>query len=91
MSFAIISLVIRLYFPTNLKQRELPADFPLSDIGKKIAFSQNIGRIVVFIFPIFLPLKLGTMWFHVGLPNLSIGNSDVHDCLGEYDNNRRID
>ena len=66
-------LFVPLYFLTKLKERDLPADFPLSDIERKIASAQNIGRIVVFIYPIFLPLGLGTIWFRIGLPICLLG------------------
>ena len=44
-------LFVPLYFPINLKERDL-----------------RIGPIVVFIYPISLPLELGTIWFRMGLP-----------------------
>ncbi|MHA2232505.1 MAG: methyltransferase family protein [Candidatus Hodarchaeales archaeon] len=70
---AYLFLFMPLYFLTNLKERDLPADFSLTVMEQRIAIAQNIFRPFIFLFPVFLPLKLGTIWFAIGLPICIVG------------------
>jgi protein-S-isoprenylcysteine O-methyltransferase Ste14 len=45
----------------------------LSRSGKIVAFSSKLILLPALVYSIFLPLKLGTMWFFVGLPIMLIG------------------
>jgi protein-S-isoprenylcysteine O-methyltransferase Ste14 len=45
----------------------------LTRITKVFLYSSKIIYIPAFIYSIFLPLKLGTLWFYIGLPITVIG------------------
>jgi protein-S-isoprenylcysteine O-methyltransferase Ste14 len=45
----------------------------LSRSGKTVAFSSKLMLLPALVYSIFLPLKLGTMWFFIGLPIMLIG------------------
>ncbi|MFC2023974.1 methyltransferase family protein [Chloroflexota bacterium] len=45
----------------------------MSKIGKIILYSSKIIMFLAFAYAIFLPLKLGTIWFYVGLPITLVG------------------
>ena len=65
-------LFVPLYFLTHLKDRDAQEQFFPED-GEKIDSLQNSGRAFVFVYPVFLPLKTGTLWFTIGLPVIIIG------------------
>ena len=63
--------------PLNIipKGREEGDSF-ISDFNKtqkRIFFAAQIGFLPLFIYSIFVPLKLGTAWFYAGLPIYIIG------------------
>jgi len=45
----------------------------LPKVKKTLLYSSKIIYIPAFIYSIFLPLKLGTLWFYIGLPITLIG------------------
>jgi len=45
----------------------------LSVAGKIVAYSSKLLLIPALVYSIFLPLKLGTIWFYIGLPITLIG------------------
>ena len=45
----------------------------LSKLKKVFLYSSKIIYIPAFVYSIFLPLKLGTLWFYIGLPITLIG------------------
>jgi protein-S-isoprenylcysteine O-methyltransferase Ste14 len=58
------------------KNREPDPEGPFAAISKTkkvIFFSSKVLLIPAFIYSIFLPLKLGTIWFYAGLPITLIG------------------
>ena len=52
---------------------ENPADMPLTKTQKKISTFSTVIYILLLIYSVFLPLKLGTMWFYIGLPICLLG------------------
>ena len=61
-----IRIAIKLGVP-SLEESEL-------SMGRKIvAYSSKLLLIPALVYSIFLPLKLGTMWFYIGLPITLIG------------------
>ena len=50
-----------------------PEESELSVGGKIVAYSSKLLLIPALVYSIFLPLKLGTMWFYIGLPITLIG------------------
>jgi len=48
-------------------------DVPFNRSEKKIFNSMMVLLILVFIYSVFLPLKLGTLWLYIGLPIYIIG------------------
>ena len=50
-----------------------PEESELSMGGKIVAYSSKLLLIPALVYSIFLPLKLGTMWFYIGLPITLIG------------------
>ncbi|MHA2272519.1 MAG: methyltransferase family protein [Candidatus Hodarchaeales archaeon] len=64
---AYLFFFVPLYFLTSLNERDLPAEFSLTKKEERIELAQNILRPFVFLLPVFLPLKLGTVWFEIGL------------------------
>ena len=63
--------------PLNIipKGREEGSNFvaEFNKIQKKAFFSLHIIFLLSFIYSIFLPLKLGTVWFYTGLPIYILG------------------
>ena len=45
----------------------------LPKVKKTLLYSSKVIYIPAFIYSIFLPLKLGTLWFYIGLPITTIG------------------
>jgi protein-S-isoprenylcysteine O-methyltransferase Ste14 len=45
----------------------------LSKLKKLFLYSSKIIYIPAFVYSIFLPLKLGTLWFYIGLPITLVG------------------
>ena len=45
----------------------------MSKTGRIVFYSSKIVMFAAFIYAIFLPLKLGTIWFYIGLPITLIG------------------
>jgi len=52
---------------------ENPADMPPAKTEKKISTFSTVIYILLLIYSVFLPLKLGTIWFYIGLPIYVVG------------------
>ncbi|MGD9116445.1 MAG: isoprenylcysteine carboxylmethyltransferase family protein [Dehalococcoidia bacterium] len=50
-----------------------PADMPKSKLEKQAGLIGNIVWGLATIYSVFLPLKLGTPWFYIGLPVFLVG------------------
>lgn len=71
---ALHPLLIRLIAGKDgLKRMGNPADMPLTKIEKTISTFSTVIFILLLIYSVFLPLKLGTMWFYLGLPICLLG------------------
>jgi len=71
---ALHPLLIRLIAGKGgLKRMGNPADMPLTKTEKKISTFSTVIFILLLIYSVFLPLKLGTMWFYIGLPICLLG------------------
>jgi protein-S-isoprenylcysteine O-methyltransferase Ste14 len=60
----------------KLKKGEEPGKLEIEALSKSGKIIFNVAFIILFcsvIYSIFLPLKLGTMWFYVGLPVTLVG------------------
>ena len=51
----------------------LPSDFKRSRLEKTMPIIGNSVWLLTTIYSIFLPLRLGTLWFYIGLPVFLIG------------------
>jgi protein-S-isoprenylcysteine O-methyltransferase Ste14 len=60
-----------LYFITNLKERDIPFDFIRDTKEKGIEYGEQFFRMIVFLFPIFLPIK--EKYFLIGVSVYFIG------------------
>ena len=76
----ILTVVDALTIPIFLrivKNRQSPspekAMAGMSRVEKIILYASKVMFVPVLIYSIFVPLKLGTMWFYIGLPITSIG------------------
>jgi protein-S-isoprenylcysteine O-methyltransferase Ste14 len=49
------------------KSSSRPSGWPLNDKEKKLSKVSVVVSFALYIYPIFLPLKLGTAWLYVGL------------------------
>ena len=49
------------------KSSSRPASWPLNETEKKLDRIANLFSLAFIIYSVFLPLKLGTAWFYVGL------------------------
>jgi protein-S-isoprenylcysteine O-methyltransferase Ste14 len=45
-----------------------PAHTPANRASRSIILVSEMWRLSIFAYSIFLPLRLGTMWFYIGLP-----------------------
>jgi protein-S-isoprenylcysteine O-methyltransferase Ste14 len=61
--------------PLIFKGREVEGDFTaaLDRMQKNALLSLHIIYLLLVIYSIFIPLKLGTVWFYVGLPICLLG------------------
>jgi len=57
----------------NRAPEEIGQIADMHPIQKMLLYSSKIIYIPAFIYSIFLPLKLGTLWFYIGLPITLIG------------------
>jgi protein-S-isoprenylcysteine O-methyltransferase Ste14 len=75
--FMVCSLIpiIFLFIPLVARGKEGETDFTVNfSRMQKNAFSTNqLIYFIVVIYSIFVPLKLGTVWFYVGLPVFLVG------------------
>ena len=73
--FFVIMMVPDIFISKDLKERTKRAteSIPFSKINKRLSLSTHIVIMpLVFLYSIFVPLKLGTAWFYVSLPILII-------------------
>jgi len=72
MSYLLLSFVFFTYIAIK---RGAPShnESGLSRSEKIVAFSSKLILLPALVYSIFLPLKLGTMWFFIGLPIVLIG------------------
>jgi protein-S-isoprenylcysteine O-methyltransferase Ste14 len=72
MSYLLLSFV---FFTYVALRHDAPSqkDIGLSKSGMTLASSSKLILLPVLIYSIFLPLKLGTLWFSIGLPITLIG------------------
>ncbi len=71
--FPLHPLLMRLKDKDALKKLGNPADIPFNKTEKKIDTSQIVIVTLSLIYSVFLPLKLGTIWFYIGLSIYSLG------------------
>jgi protein-S-isoprenylcysteine O-methyltransferase Ste14 len=73
--FFLIMIVPDIFISKDLKERTKRAteSIPFSKINRRLSLSTHIVIMpLVFIYSIFVPLKLGMAWFYVSLPILII-------------------
>ena len=73
--FFVIMMVPDIFISKDLKERTKRAteSIPFSKINRRLSLSTHIVIMpLVFIYSIFVPLKLGTAWFYVSLPILIV-------------------
>jgi protein-S-isoprenylcysteine O-methyltransferase Ste14 len=74
MIYEIAATVIFLRITSNKKSPSPEAPMgDMSTIDKILIYSSKLILIPALIYSIFLPLKLGTMWFYIGLPITLLG------------------
>jgi len=75
--FTIWLLIVLFLGPLNIipKGREEGSDFTaeFSKMQKYVRHSMHIIHLLLIIYSIFVPLKLGTVWFYAGLPIYLLG------------------
>jgi protein-S-isoprenylcysteine O-methyltransferase Ste14 len=75
--FMVLLLVPYFLVPLNIipKGREGGSSFvtEFNKTQKTAFFSLHILNLLMFIYSVFVPIKLGTVWFYVGLPVYLIG------------------
>ena len=68
------SLLLTLYFLRLAKEKRVPAaSWRLSKTKLSFCLFSKFMHFAAVIYSVFLPLKLGTIWFYVGLPITLIG------------------
>lgn len=75
--FMVLLLVPYFLVPLNIvpKGREGGSNFVhrFSKAQKGVFFSMHMTNLLMFIYSVFVPIKLGMVWFYVGLPVYLIG------------------
>ena len=75
--FMVLILVPYFLVPLNIvpKGREGGSSFvtEFNKTQKGVFFSLHMLNLLMFIYSVFVPIKLGTVWFYVGLPVYVIG------------------
>ena len=75
--FVLYSLVILFLLPAVNKSAREKEKIPISSVYNRremiIAYSYHIIVFLLLIYSIFLPLRLGTVWFYIGLPVALLG------------------
>jgi protein-S-isoprenylcysteine O-methyltransferase Ste14 len=73
--FTVPSLLLMIYFfrLANEKRAPSPTNVRLSKTKMSFCLFSKLIYFLAFIYSIFLPLKLGTVWFYLGLPITLIG------------------
>ena len=75
--FTVVDALTIPVFLRIVKNRQSPspekAMAGMSRVGKIILYASKVMFVPVLIYSIFVPLKLGTMWFYIGLPITLIG------------------
>ena len=73
--FMLCSLIPVFFTPLIARDREEEASFTVdfSKMQKNALLSLHIICFILVVYSIFLPLKLGTVWFYVGLPIFLLG------------------
>lgn len=67
-------LMIRLIAGKDgLKRLGFPSDLTYRNIERMVSNGSTLAFILLLIYSIFLPLKLGTVWFYTGLPITLLG------------------
>jgi len=72
-SFILQMLAIMLLGRGVWARSSLPSDFKRSKREKTTPIVGNSVWLLATIYSIFLPLQLGTLWFHIGLPVFLVG------------------
>jgi len=75
--FVLYTLVIVFLLPVINKSAKETGDITIASVYNRremiILYSYHIIVFVLLIYSVFLPLKLGTVWFHTGLPIVLLG------------------
>ena len=75
--FVLYTLVIVFLLPVINKSAKETRDITIASVYNKremiILYSYHIIVFVLLIYSVFLPLKLGTVWFYTGLPAALLG------------------
>ena len=67
------AFLLSLVFKDALKKTGSSGDIPNTNIEKRINTFRTAILVLAFIYSVFLPLKLGTTWFYIGLPICLLG------------------
>ena len=65
--------LLSLLFKDAMKKKEAAGDIAYTKVEKSANVFRQIILILTFIYSIFLPLKLGTVWFYAGLAVYLVG------------------
>jgi len=72
MAYLLLSVVVLMYIAIK-KDSPSVQETGLSRVSMMFATSSKLFLLPIMIYSLFLPLKLGTVWFYVGLPITLIG------------------
>lgn len=67
------ALLLSLIFKDAMKQRQSSDNVQYTKTEKRINTARLILLVLIFIYSVFLPLRLGTVWFYAGLPIYLLG------------------
>ena len=59
--------LLSLIFKNVMKKTDSPADIPYNRTELRARYFQQIILILLFIYSVFLPLEIGTLWFYLGI------------------------
>jgi protein-S-isoprenylcysteine O-methyltransferase Ste14 len=65
--FFLIPYPIMLFFKKAYKKLGNPTDMKINEREKVMGYVANIITYIAILYSIFLPFKLGTIWFYIGL------------------------
>ena len=69
--FILFYLLVSFILPLSINKKtakKMLTMFPMDAIEKKIFYPLNLAYYLSLIYTIFIPLKLNTVWFYIGVP-----------------------